>query len=164
MATNFFLKLDGVTGEAQDTGHTGEIAVLSWSHSFNQPTSPTRSAAGGGTVEKANHGDFSITKYVDSATRDVLNFCWSGKQLATGTFTCFRASGAGEGVAYLEVDFKNVIISNYSISGGTGDVPVETVTLSYSSVTYKYNPVKLADGTGEGQKPITHDLAAQTVS
>ncbi len=57
MAGNFFLKLStpDITGESSDSNHVGEIQVLSWSHSFNQPTSPTRSSAGGGTVEQANH-------------------------------------------------------------------------------------------------------------
>ncbi len=66
MAANFFLKLETPTieGESTDSTHAKEIQVLSWSHSFNQPTSPTRSSAGGGTVEQANHSDFSITKYL----------------------------------------------------------------------------------------------------
>jgi type VI secretion system secreted protein Hcp len=164
MATNFFLKLDGITGESTDSAHTGQIQVLSWSHSFNQPTSPTRSSAGSGTVEQANHADFSITKYIDSATDDLLKACWTGKQIATGVFTGYRADGTGNGVNYLEIDFTNVVVSNYSISGGTGDMPVETVTLSYSKVTYTYIPQKQADGTGGAAQPVTHDLAAQSVS
>ena len=164
MATNFFLKLDGITGESTDSAHTGQIQVLSWSHSFNQPTSPTRSSAGSGTVEQANHADFSITKYIDSSTDDILKACWTGKQIATGVFTGYRADGSGNGVNYLQIDFANVVISNYSISGGTGDVPVETVTLSYSKVTYTYIPQKQADGTGGAAQPVTHDLAAQSVS
>ena len=164
MATNFFLKLDGITGESTDSAHAGQIQVLSWSHSFNQPTSPTRSSAGSGTVEQANHADFSITKYIDSSTDDILKACWTGKQIATGVFTGYRADGTGNGVNYLEIDFTNVVVSNYSISGGTGDMPVETVTLSYSKVTYTYIPQKQADGTGGAAQPVTHDLAAQSVS
>jgi type VI secretion system secreted protein Hcp len=164
MAANFFLKLDGIVGETQDKAHSDQIAVLSWSHSFNQPTSPTRSAAGGGTVEQANHSDFSITKYIDAATDDILKACWTGKQIATGSFTAYRSSGTGDGVNYLLIEFTGLIVSNYSISGGTGDIPVETVTLSYSKVSYKYIPVKEADGTGTGVQPVTHDLAAQVVS
>src|SRR5580658_1965466 len=164
MATNFFLQLAGITGESADSAHTGQIQVLSWSHSFNQPTSPTRSSAGGGTVEQANHADFSITKYIDASTDDILKACWTGLQIATATFTAYRSDGTGDSVNYLTIAFTNVIISNYSISGGTGDVPVETVTLSYSKVTYTYTPVTLSDGTGGGAQPVSHDLAAQTVS
>jgi type VI secretion system secreted protein Hcp len=165
MATNFFLKLDGIKAESTDSKHAGEIQVLSWSHSFNQPTSPTRSSAGSGTVEQANHADFSFTKYIDTATDDLLKACWTGQQIKSGVFKAYRSSGAkDDAVNYLEIDFTGIIVSNYSISGGTGDVPVETVTLSYSIVKYIYILQKDEDGTGSGQEPVQHDLMKQVVS
>ena len=92
MAGTMFLKLTGpdITGESTDSAHPGEIQVLSWSHSFNQPTSPTRSSAGGGTVEQANHSDFSFTKYTDASTDDLLKMCWSGKHIEKGVFCAYR--------------------------------------------------------------------------
>ncbi len=105
MAGNMFLKLEtpNIEGESNDSGHVKEIQVLSWSHSFNQPTSPTRSSAGGGTVEQANHSDFTFSKYTDSATDDLLKQCWSGKQIKKGTFTAYRADGNNKAVKYLEI-------------------------------------------------------------
>lgn len=166
MSGNMFLKLKtpDITGESADSDHTGEIQVLSWSHSFNQPTSPTRSSAGGGTVEQANHADFSFTKYIDSSTDDLLKACWSGKMIATGTFTAYRSDGDNKAVKYLEIGMEKIVVSNYSISGGTGDVAVETVTLSYGVVTYTYIAQKKDDGTADGAQPVKHDLIQQTVS
>lgn len=165
MATNMFLKLvePEIKGETTDSNHKDEIQVLSWSHSFNQPTSPTRSSAGGGTVEMANHADFSFTKYTDAATDDLLKQCWSGKMIKEATFSAYRADGNNTPVKYLEIIMENVIVSNLSLGGGTGDVPTETVALSYGKVTYKYNPQKEADGTGEGVQPVYHDLIKQEV-
>jgi type VI secretion system secreted protein Hcp len=161
-----FLKIEtpNVTGEASDSNHTGEIQVLSWSHSFNQPTSPTRSSAGGGTVEQANHSDFSFTKYIDAATDDLLKSNWSGKMFAKATLTCYRADGDNASVNYLTVVMENVIVSNFSISGGAGDLPTETVTLSYGVITYTYVQQKSADGTASGNQPVKHDLIKQQVS
>jgi len=166
MAGNFFLKLEEptITGESSDSSHAGEIQVLSWSHSFNQPTSPTRSSAGGGTVEQANHSDFSFTKYIDSSTDDLLKMCWSGKQIGKGTFTAYRADGDNKPVQYLEIDFTNIIISNLSISGGAGDLPTETVTMSYGTIKYVYVQQKAADGTAAGNQPVSHDLIKQEVA
>jgi len=166
MAGNFFIKFStpDIKGESADSNHAGEIQVLSWSHSFNQPTSPTRSSAGGGTVEQANHSDFSFTKYIDSASDDLLKMCWSGKQIATAKFTGYRADGDNKPVQYLMIDFTNVIISNYSISGGAGDLPTETVTMSYGKVTYTYIQQKPADGTAGGNEPVSHDLMKQEVA
>jgi type VI secretion system secreted protein Hcp len=167
MATNFYLQLQSpnIAGESTDSQHTQWIEVLSWSHSFNQPAKPTRSGTGGGTVEKANHSDFSITKYVDSATDDLLKACWSGNQIGTGTFEAYRADGNNQPVLYLEVVMEDIIVSNVSFGGGGGDLPTETVGLSYGKVTYTYTPQ--ADATGmpssSGPQPVSHDLMLNEV-
>ncbi len=165
MAVNFFLKLETPTieGESTDSTHSKELQILSWSHSFNQPTSPTRSSAGGGTVEQANHSDFTITKYIDAATDDLLKMCWSGKQIGKGTFTAYRADGDNTAVCYLMIEMEKIIVSNISFGGGTGDLPTETVALAYGKVTYTYKPQKVADGTSDGAQPVHHDLIAQEV-
>lgn len=165
MSTNFFIKFEepAIEGESTDSEHAKEIQVLSWSHSFNQPTSPTRSSAGSGTVEQANHSDFSFTKYMDNATDDLLKYCWSGKQIGKATFTAYRSDGSNKAIKYLEIVMEKVVVSNFSVGGGTGDVATETVTLGYGKVTYTYTQQKQADGTGGGNQPVYHDLQLQTV-
>jgi type VI secretion system secreted protein Hcp len=170
MATNFFIKFENpaIKGEATTKPHdTGpDIDVLSWSHSFNQPTKPTRSTAGGGTVEKANHSDFTITKYLDAATDDLLKYCWSGKQIGKGTFSAYRSDGeTNNAILYLQVIMEKIIISNISFGGGGGDLPTETVALSYGKVQYVYKPQMTADGTASSeQQPTSHDLMTGEVS
>lgn len=162
MAQNFFIKIDGIDGESQVDGHSKDIQVLSWSHSFNQPTSATRSSAGGGTVEQANHADFSITKYLDVASVPLMKACWNGKTIATATFTAYRSDGDAL-VEYLKVEMTNVLISNISFGGGTGDMATETITLSYSKVKYTYVQQKVAGAGNDGNKAASHDLALQKV-
>jgi type VI secretion system secreted protein Hcp len=167
MATNFFLKLEepAINGESTDSKHANELQVLSWSHSFNQPTKPTRSSAGGGTVEQANHSDFTITKYLDAATDDLLKMCWSGKQIGKGTFSAYRADGqTNDAIKYLEVIMEKIVVSNISFGGGGGDLPTETVALAYGKVTYNYLPQKEADGTAAGVQTTSHDLMTQQVA
>jgi type VI secretion system secreted protein Hcp len=167
MATNFYLQLQNsgtaITGESTDSNHNNWIEVLSWSHSFNQPAKPTRSGTGGGTVEKANHSDFSITKYIDSATDDLLKACWSGQQFSTGTFEAYRSDGNNQPVQYLQVVMEDIIVSNVSFGGGGGDLPTETVGLSYGKVTYTYTPQVDATGMAGGAQPVSHDLTLNEV-
>ncbi|HVR39538.1 MAG TPA: type VI secretion system tube protein Hcp, partial [Thermoanaerobaculia bacterium] len=120
MSTNMFIKFESpdIHGSSSAPGHQGEIEVLSWSHGFVQPTSPTRSAAGGGTVEQATHQNFTFTKYTDASTNELLRNCWSGKQFKKATLHCYRDS-----VEYLTVTMEHVVIMNFSVSGGPGDVP-----------------------------------------
>lgn len=162
MATNFFIKIDGIDGESQVSGHEKDIQVLSWSHSFNQPTSATRSSAGGGTVEQANHADFSFTKYIDVATVPLMKSCWTGKTIKNAVFTTYRSDGDAL-VEYLKIEMDNVIVSNISIGGGTGDLATETLTLSYSKVKYTYTEQKVPGAGNDGNKVASHDLSLQKV-
>ncbi len=166
MAANMFLEVTEPTvkGEATDSKHADQIQVLSWSHSFNQPTSPTRSSAGGGTVEQANHADFSFTKYTDASTDDLLKICWQGNMIGKCTFYAYRADGDNQPVLYLQIDMEQVIVSNVSIGGGSGDIPTETVCLSYGKVKYTYKPQKKDDNTADGAQPVSHDLMLQQVA
>lgn len=167
MASNMYLKFEGPAIEGGSTAaeHDKEIEILSWNHGFSQPTSPTRSTAGSGTVEQANHQNFSFSKYIDSSTSDLLKNCWSGKQIDKATLTCWRSDGATDNkpVKYLEVLMNHVVISNYSVSGGPGDVPVENVSLDYGIVQYTYMSQKKADGSAGGNKPAKHDLESRKV-
>ncbi|HEX7808645.1 MAG TPA: type VI secretion system tube protein Hcp [Thermoanaerobaculia bacterium] len=166
MAINIYMKMDNITGGSTAAGHEGEIEVLSWSHGFVQPTSPTRSTAGAGTVEQATHQTLNFTKYIDPASTVALKSLWGGNQVATATLTCYRADGATDNapVKYLEVAMTNVIIANYSISGGEGDLPIENIALNYGTVQYTYVDQKHADGTADANLPATHNLETRVIS
>lgn len=165
MATNSYVKMDNITGSSTAAGHTDEIEILSWSHGFGQPTSPTRSTSGSATIEQANHSNFTFTKYIDSATDDLLKYCWGGQQIPNVVVTCYRADGDASNapVQYLKVEMQHVVISNISLSGGAGDVPVENVSLDYGIVKYTYTPQKTADGTPGTAEPIQHDLEQRKI-
>jgi type VI secretion system secreted protein Hcp len=166
MAINSYIKLDGIDGGSSASGHEKEIEIMSWSHGFSQPTSPVRSTAGSGSVEQANHSNFTFTKYIDSSTDDLLKYCWTGKQIKTAVVTCYRADGndKNKSVEYLKVEMTHVVVSNFSISGGAGDVPVENVSLDYGIVKYTYLPQKKDDGSAGAAQPIQHDLEKREVA
>lgn len=165
MAINAYLKLDSIDGDCTAGGHEKEIEILNWNHGFTQPTSATRASAGGGTVEQASHQPLSVSKYIDSATSQLLKTCWSGKTIKDATLTCHRASGAqdNKSVEYLKVLMTDVVIANQSLSGGGGDLPVENLALDYATVQYTYILQK-DDGTAGGNKPAKHDLMKRVIS
>jgi type VI secretion system secreted protein Hcp len=158
MSSNMYIKFEdpNIEGGATAPGHQGEIEVLSW-NGFAQPI---RSAAGSGTVEQANHANFNLTKYLDVATNSLLKYCWSGRQIGKATLSCFRADGAAgnELVKYLTVVMEHVVIANYSLSGGPGDIPVENISLDYGIIQYNYMPQKHAEAMS-----VTHNLENRTI-
>jgi type VI secretion system secreted protein Hcp len=150
MATNMYMKFEDppITGSSATPGHAGEIEVLSWNHGFGEPTSPTRSSG-----EQANHQTMTFTKYLDArpSTNEFLTYSWSGKQIGKATLSCFRSDhpDGGKPILYLTVAMEHVVISNYSVSGGPGDVPVENISLDYGIIKYTYVDQKHADGSME---------------
>ncbi|MEA2338497.1 MAG: type secretion system secreted protein Hcp, partial [Thermoanaerobaculia bacterium] len=99
-------------------------------------------------------------KYLDHATDDLLKLCWAGKQIGKATLSCYRADGASDNkpVEYLRLVMEHVIISNYSISGGPGDIPVENVALDYGIIQYTYVDQKHGDSSAK------HDLRTHAVT
>ena len=56
-AIDYFLKLDGISGESKDSKHKGEIDVLSFSFVETQSGSP---GVGGGEDDAEPHDSFSL--------------------------------------------------------------------------------------------------------
>jgi type VI secretion system secreted protein Hcp len=164
MSSNMYLKFEepAVDGSSTDPGHEREIEVLSWSHGFAQPTSGRRDFAAD-SVELATHQNLTFTKYLDIATNALLRLTWSGKQIGKATLTCYRSDGpSGKPVRYLEIVMQHVVIANYSVSGGPGNIPVENVSLDYGIVRYNYEEQKRVDGAADA-KPPTHNLVTKKV-
>ncbi len=159
--TSSYLKFTdpAITGGCQSPAHQGEIEVLSWSHGFARTTDPGRAVPGSGTVEQAAHQNFSFTKYPDSASSELLKLCWSGKQIGKAVLSCFHPDGHGAISLYLQVELEHVVIGNFCISAGPGDMPVETIALDYAIVTYRYFPRR-----GEAAGVAIHDRIGRSVS
>lgn len=153
-----------IAGESTDASHEDWVEVLSWNHHFDQPTSATRSSAGGGTVEQVNHGDFVFHKHIDSATDDLLKMCWTGRHIEEVVFQAYRSDGnTGEAIKYLEVTMQEVVVADYEVTGGSGDIPQEKIQLSYGKITYTYTP-QTSTGEAGSAEPVSHDLKTNEVA
>jgi type VI secretion system secreted protein Hcp len=160
MTTNFFIKLDNINGETTIEGHQKDTAIQSWKHSFNQPTSPVRSSsAGGGTVEQANHADFSFTKFLDVASVPLMKACWSGKSIKNAVFTAYRSDGDGL-AEYLKIMMYDVIVSTLALDNNAEGQVIETVTLCYGKISYTYTPPHAREAE---RITATHDIAKKMV-
>ena len=119
MASDIFLKIDGIKGEATDVYHDNDIEVLSWNWGVSEVFI---SSGGGGIVGgKAKVGDFVINKQLDKASPDILRACLTAKQIKEVVLTQRRA-GAGK-LNFLTITLKDVLICGneaQSRSGGGG--------------------------------------------
>ncbi|HYJ84240.1 MAG TPA: type VI secretion system tube protein Hcp [Allosphingosinicella sp.] len=160
MTANAYLKFEdpAIAGGSADPGHSGEIEVMTWGQSFNQPTEVSR----GRNAGQATHSDLVFTKYIDSASDVLMRFCWNGQQIGKAVLSCYR-TGLEAPVLYFQVKLENVRISNFSVALGVGDLPEETVSLAYDKITYCMME-KQEGGDSVGERSVSHDLIKQVVS
>jgi len=89
MAVDMFIKIGDIKGESGDSVHGGEIDVLAWSWGMSQ--SGSMHTGGGGGAGKVNVQDLSITKYLDKASPNLMQFCSSGKHYPEAKLTVRKA-------------------------------------------------------------------------
>lgn len=154
MAVDMYLKLEGIDGESQDGSHANEIDVLAWSWGASQ--SGTMHSGGGGGAGKVAVQDLSITKYVDSASNNLLRHCHTGSHIPAATLTVRKAGG--NPLEYIVLKLTDILVASVSTGGSGGeDRLTENVTLNFKTFEYAYTPQN-PDGTGGAAKEFKWDI------
>lgn len=137
MAIDYFLRIDGVSGESLDAKHKGEIDVESWSWGEAHPAAPgAGSGAGSGKVQMQ---DFTFTTRVSKASPSLMVACASGKHFKSAVLTA-RKAGKGQ-QEFLTFSLSDVLVSAYQTGGAEGeDVPGDSVSLNFSKIQVEYKP------------------------
>jgi type VI secretion system secreted protein Hcp len=147
-----------VEGESTDDKHPKWSEVLSWSTSASH-SHTLGSASGGAGGGKVSLGDFSFSKYLDSATDDLLQNMYAGEHFASAVVECRHAGGV-QGtdtpqLPFLIINMEEVFVTGYSISWG-GDLPMESWSLAYGKFGLTYKP-QSTTGTEPSQQPTGWD-------
>ncbi len=151
-AVDMFLKMDNVTGESTAAGHKGAMDVLAWSWGQSSGAARTTKALPAVCIQ-----DLSVTKYIDSASPELILNSLVGEVAPTATLVVRRA---GENPAeFLTLTMNNVTVSSYSTGGSGGEARLtENVTLHFESMTGSYQK-RNPDGTANGA-PVTFNIPA----
>ena len=141
---DFFLKLDGITGESQDDKHKDEIQL--YSVTFGVSNQGAGAFGKGSGASKSDVHDIVVTKLTDKSTPELFKKCATGKHVDTGIIT-MRKAGGDAPVEYLVIKLTEVFISNFNV-GATdgGGIAQETVGLNFSKIEFDYTPQN-ADGS-----------------
>lgn len=156
-AVDFFLKIDGIEGESQDSKHKGEIEIQSWSWGAAQ--SGTAAFGGGMGAGKVAMQDFHFVQRVHKGSPKLMLACAQGQHIKSAILTCRKAGK--EQQEYLKITFSDLLVSSYQTSGSSGDViPMEQVSLNFSKIEMEYKEQK-PDGTLGGAIKAHYDLKQQ---
>ena len=135
MAVDMFIKLDKIEGESKDSTHKNEIDILSWSWGASQ--SGSFHVGGGGGSGKVNIQDLSITKWVDSASADLLKVCSNGTHIDKALLTVRKAGK--DPLEYIKIMMDKVLVTSVSTGGSGGEERLtENVTLNFAKVNFTY--------------------------
>jgi type VI secretion system secreted protein Hcp len=153
-SVDYFMKLDGIKGESNDSKHKDEIEVLSWSWGATQQGASAR--GGGGGAGKVSMQDLHITKNVDKATAPLMLACASGQHIKSMDLVCRKAGTDQQ--EYLKIKLTDVLISSFQTGGSAGDVvPIDQVAMNFSKIEMEYKAQK-ADGTLDAPTKAGWDL------
>lgn len=157
MAVDYYLKLDGIKGESQDKDHKDEIDVSSWSWGLTQ--SGTTHLGTGSGAGKANIQDLSLTKLADKSTAPLVQYCTTGKHIASGTLSCYKAAGDSR-VKFFELQLKKILVSSYSTGGvSEGEQQTENCSLNFGEFKCIYTQ-QAADGSAGPSSEFGWDIAS----
>jgi type VI secretion system secreted protein Hcp len=153
---DFFLKIEGVTGESQDKDHSDEIHLSSFS--FGVTNSATGGSNLGSGAGRSNVQDLHCTKHTDKASAMLFIGCCTGKHFTKATLTVRRAGE--DPVDYLQYEMTETFITSWSQSGHEGGgLAQESFSLNFSKIKFSYWPQKAEGGKGEIQTK-TYDVKA----
>jgi type VI secretion system secreted protein Hcp len=153
-ASDYFLKLDGIEGESQDSKHKGEIEIQSFSFGANNAGS--FAAGSGGGAGKVHMQDFHFTVPTNKASPKLFLACANGQHIKKAVLTCRKAGK--EQQEFLKYSFEDVLVSSYQTGGSGHEVlPVDQISLNFAKIECEYKEQK-ADGTLGGSVKAGYDL------
>lgn len=141
-----------------DKEHGQWIELNAVNHQMHQPRSPVASTSGGHTVGRTEHGDLIVTKEIDSASPMLYQALSGGTTFQSAQIDVYRAAGDGRRVKYLEISLKNVIIAHVNFAIDGGPLPLESFSLRYAAIQWKY----VKQGIDGGQAGVTQGMWSLT--
>lgn len=146
---DMFLKVQGVTGEAGDADHKGEIDVVSWSWGM-------RAQSEGGLVSsKARYHDLQITKRFDRSSVTLMQFLGNHKLVDQALLTVRKAGTTP--LEYMKLELKKVRVRSLEAQTEGTEV-MERITLGFASFTVSYIPQSSTGAMGGGAVTFAADV------
>jgi type VI secretion system secreted protein Hcp len=132
MATDMFLKIDGIPGESTDAGHPGEIAVASYSFGLSN--------SGGDVGGEASFQDFHFVSQLQKSSPKLFLACASGQHIKSAILSVRRTNNGFPD--YYKVKLSDVMVTSFE-EGGTADsqesVPLEQISLNFAKIEIDYS-------------------------
>jgi len=132
-----YMKYGDVKGNVTSGDHKDWIELTSCQFGTGRPMTMS---SGGATNREAgatpNVSEIVCSKVNDDSSQQLFNESITGESVSTTIDFCQTSKG-GALQTYLQLTLEKCMISGYSLSSG-GDRPMESLTLNFTKITYKY--------------------------
>jgi type VI secretion system secreted protein Hcp len=155
---DYFLKLDGIQGEAQDKTHKLEIEIESFSWGAVQ--AGTAGVGGGMGAGRVQMQDFHFVMRVNKSSPKLMLACATGDHIKSAILTCRKAGKDQQ--EYLKVTFTDCLVASFQTggSGGANVLPMDQISLNFTKIEIEYKEQK-PDGTLGGAIKAFYDMKQQ---
>jgi type VI secretion system secreted protein Hcp len=157
MASDYYLKIDGVKGESQAVDMDEYIELDGFSFGASNPADVGGKGLGSG---KASLSDFSFSCGLDSSSAQILKCLYSGTHIPTVTFVGRKTGGDGKPYTYLKSTMTKCFITSHSTGGGSQGVPNQSVSIAYEQIEYEYNTQDTETGQMKNAGTATYNIGA----
>ena len=126
-AVDYYLRIEGIDGEATAKGQENAINVESYSWGVSNPAVDS---AGAG---KATFKEFTVRKQTDKSSPKLMVACAAGQHIKSAVLTARRVNNRGAVGDYLVIRLEDVVITSYQV-GGTGEGAIDVVGFSFAKI------------------------------
>lgn len=127
---DYFLKIEGIDGEATDQKHKDWIVIESMSHAMETNTTGQTGATRRRSEVKIS--DISLVKELDKSSPKIMEAICNGKMIPSMEIHAVR-----NGKVYMAYELKNVMVTSYQTSS-EGEAPREHVQFNYEKIKMHY--------------------------
>jgi type VI secretion system secreted protein Hcp len=154
-AVDYFLAIDGIPGESEDSKHKNEIHVFSWG--FGESQAGTMAFGGGGGAGKVQMQDFTFSMAVNKASPKLFLACATGEHIKKAVLTARKAGKDQQD--YLQVTLSDVLVSSYQTNGDAraNALPTDQISLNFGAIEIAYK-LQNVDGSLGAATKVKYDL------
>jgi type VI secretion system secreted protein Hcp len=149
---DMFLKMQGVTGEAIDADHKGEIDLVSWSWGMHAPTAITGQATGKVAISEVN-----VVKRADQSSPTLMGFLRNHKLVKKAVLTVRKAGSTP--LEYFKIELENVRITSMKTGSESAEL-TEHWSLGFDKIRVSYTPQSSTGAAGGGANVFETDATA----
>lgn len=133
---DYFLKLDGIDGEAADSQFGKNIQLESWS--WGESNTGGFAHGSGGGAGKVAMQDFHFVMLINNASATLAQACAGGAHIKFAELNCRKAGDTPQ--VFLKIKLSDVLVSSYQTGGSShGEiVPTDQISLNFAKIEYAY--------------------------